>query len=109
MTAQAAVDPAAAAFVLSLYSLNIGGTGEAVPEFDSDLDVSLTLAFTQPDVRRTRTFNLVKEGGQWRLDDLRFDGSAQTVQSVPDAHVPSLLEGFQTFITEVKAHPFVDQ
>ena len=72
-------------------------------------DVSLNLAFTQLEVRLIRTFNLVKEGGQWRLDDLQFDGSAQTAQSVRDAHVPSLLEGFHTFIVEVKAHPFVDQ
>lgn len=163
--AQVAVDPAATAFVLSLYSPEFGGTCEAVPEFDGDLeavssartaalfaeakaltpegyigypeghplvefeewsslkledvvttqhqpdraDVSLILAFTQPDARLTRTFNLVKEGGRWRLDDLHFDQSAQTAQSGPDAHVPSLLEGFHTFIAEMKANPFVDQ
>lgn len=164
-----AVDPAAAAFVLSLYSVESGGTGEAVPEFDADLEavssartaalfaeakaltpegyigypeghplvefeewgslkledvvttqhrpdranVSLILAFTQPDVRLPRTFDLVMEGGRWRLDDLQFDGSAQTApsdaQSGSQAHVPTLLEGFHTFIAEVKAHPFIDQ
>jgi hypothetical protein len=163
VTVQAAVDPAAAAFVLSLYGPETGGTGEAVPEFDADLeavssartaalfaearaltpagdigypeghplvefeewgslkledvvtiqngpdraDVSLVLAFTRPDARLTRTFNLVKEGGRWRLDDLQFDHSGAS--SGPDAHVPGLLEGFHTFIAGMKAHPSGDR
>ncbi|HEX8471850.1 MAG TPA: hypothetical protein VF633_12120 [Brevundimonas sp.] len=169
MTEQAAVDPAAAAFVLSLYGVESGGTGEAVPENDWDLeavssartaalfaeakaltpagyigypeghplvefeewgslkledvvttqhgsdraDVSLILAFTQPNVRLNRTFNLVKEDGRWRLDDLKYDQSVQTAQSGaqsgPNAPIPGLLDGFHSFIAEAKAHPFEDQ
>lgn len=155
VTTHVAVDAAAAAFVLSLYGVETGGTGEAVPENDWDLeavssartaalfaearaltpageigypeghplvgfeewgalkledvvttqhgsdraDVSLILAFTQPDVRLTRTFNLVKESGRWRLDDLRYEPSGQVEP------IPSLLEGFHGFIADAKAHP----
>lgn len=159
VTAQAAVDPAAAAFVLSLYDRESGGTGEAAPAFDGDLeavssartaalfaearaltpdgaigypeghplvefeewgslrledvvtiphgadraDVSLTLAFTRPDVRVPRTFNLVREGGRWRLDDLHYNRAARSGR---ERHGPGLLDGFRRYIAGAKAHPF---
>lgn len=138
------------AFVRSLYGVGMGGTGEAVPEYDGDLqavssartaalfaeakaltpegfigypeghplveyeewgslrldnvvttqrgpdraDVALVLAFTKPDTRVNRVFRLVKEEGRWRLDDILFDGEQ-----------PGLVEGFNSFIAEVKADP----
>lgn len=151
----ASASPAAAespeAFVRSLYSVEAGGSGEAVPEYDGDLqavssartaalfaeakaltpegsigypeghplveyeewgslrienvvttqhgpdraDVALVLAFKEPNKRHMRVFNLVKEEGRWRLDDLHFDGEAGS----------GLVDGFRTFIADVKADP----
>ena len=138
-------------FVRSLYSIDAGGSGEAVPEYDGDLqavcsartaalfaeakaltpegsigypeghplveyeewgslrienvvttqhgpdraDVALVLAFTEPNKRHTRVFNLVKEEGRWRLDDLHFDGEKGS----------GLVEGFHAFIANVKVNP----
>ncbi len=158
---QSAADPAAAAFVRSLYSVETGGRGEAVPDYDGDLqsvssartaalfaeakaltpegyigypeghplveyeewgslriqdvvttqhgpdraDVALVLAFTQPDQRLTRVFNLVKEDGRWRLDDLQYDQVDHAARFGPGEPRPSLLEGFHHYIADAKANP----
>jgi hypothetical protein len=57
-------------------------------------DVALVLAFTKPDTRVNRVFKLVKEEGRWRLDDMLFDGGQA-----------GLVEGFNSFIADVKADP----
>jgi|GEM_PF-1654355 len=62
----------------------------------ADVTVVMTWTMAQPVETRTQTYNLVKEGGAWKIDDIQRDQTTEFPQ-------PPLVQDMTRWITETRA------